>query len=189
MENNLSTNFHYLCGGFVWKNKFPMKLLRVNPFFYVKLIINATSFPMEDFKHKHCLIPQKNQNKKCVFVWMKIFSMCVHVCVKLEVCWYTNIHLICNFMLMETFTSNLVNSSFEHLLHSYDLHLVSRYKWSGQFFFNFISYLLHNIIPSTEAKQYGISKSMFVIKYKETPTMSHSRITSNFFVWFASRYC
>jgi hypothetical protein len=46
---------------------------------------------------------------------------------------------------METHLLNLVDSSFEHVLHSYGFHLVSTYKYEiNNYLFDFISYLLDN---------------------------------------------
>jgi hypothetical protein len=46
---------------------------------------------------------------------------------------------------MEVFTSNLVNPSFEHVLHSYDFCKISTYKYEvKKYFFDSISYLLNN---------------------------------------------
>jgi len=52
---------------------------------------------------------------------------------------------------METPSLNLVDSSFEHVLHSYDLHLVSTYKYEiGNYLYCFISYLLDNHLSTLE---------------------------------------
>jgi len=49
---------------------------------------------------------------------------------------------------------NLVDSSFEHVLHSYDLHLVSTYKYEiDNYLFDFIFYLLGNHLSSLELRQ------------------------------------
>jgi hypothetical protein len=49
---------------------------------------------------------------------------------------------------------NLVDSSFEHVLHSYGLHLVSTYKYElSNWLFNSISYLLDNHLSSFEFRQ------------------------------------
>jgi len=54
---------------------------------------------------------------------------------------------------METLSLNIVDSSFEHVLHSYGLHLVSTYKYEiGNYYFYFISYLLDNHLSSLELK-------------------------------------
>ncbi len=43
------------------------------------------------------------------------------------------------FIIMETTLSNLIDLSFEHVLHSYGLHLVSEYKYEiGNYFFDSI---------------------------------------------------
>jgi len=55
---------------------------------------------------------------------------------------------------METPSLNLVDSSFEHVLHSYGLHLISTYKYEiDNYFFNSISYLLNNHLSSFELRQ------------------------------------
>jgi hypothetical protein len=55
---------------------------------------------------------------------------------------------------METPLLNIVDSSFEHVLHSYDLHVVSTYKYEiGNCLFYFISYLLNNHLSSLELRQ------------------------------------
>jgi hypothetical protein len=46
---------------------------------------------------------------------------------------------------MEPPSLNLIDSSFEHVLHSYDLRLISTYKYEiGNCLFDSISYLLDN---------------------------------------------
>jgi UDP-galactopyranose mutase len=55
---------------------------------------------------------------------------------------------------METPSLNLVDSSFEHVLHSYGPHLFSTYKYEiGKYFFDFISYLLGNYLSFFELRQ------------------------------------
>jgi hypothetical protein len=55
---------------------------------------------------------------------------------------------------METLLLNVVDSSFEHVLHSYGLHLVSTYKYEiGNCLFDFIFYLLINDLSSLELRQ------------------------------------
>jgi hypothetical protein len=55
---------------------------------------------------------------------------------------------------METPSLNLVDSSFEHVLHSYGIHLVSTYKYEiSNCLHDFISYLLDNHLSSLELKQ------------------------------------
>jgi hypothetical protein len=50
---------------------------------------------------------------------------------------------------METPSLNLIDSSFERVLHSHGLHLVSTYKYEiGNCFLDFISYLLDNQLSS-----------------------------------------
>jgi len=53
---------------------------------------------------------------------------------------------------------NLVDSSFEHLLHSYGLHLVSTYKYEiGNYFFDSIFYLLNNDLSSFQLRKNNIT--------------------------------
>jgi hypothetical protein len=55
---------------------------------------------------------------------------------------------------METPLLNVVDSSFENVLHSYGLHLVSRYKYEiRNCLFDFIFYLLDNQLSSLKLKQ------------------------------------
>ncbi len=55
---------------------------------------------------------------------------------------------------METPLLNLIDSSFEHVLHSYGLHVISTYKYEiGNCLFDFISYLLDNHLSSLELRQ------------------------------------
>ncbi len=55
---------------------------------------------------------------------------------------------------METPSLNLVDSSFEHVLHSYGFYLVSTYKYKiGKFYYYYISYLLDSHLSSFELKQ------------------------------------
>jgi hypothetical protein len=55
---------------------------------------------------------------------------------------------------METFASNIVNSSFEHVLHSYGIHIISTYKYEGCnclfIYYLFIEYSI--IISSGDGK-------------------------------------
>ncbi len=56
-------------------------------------------------------------------------------------------------MIMEITLSNL-NSSFEHVLHSYGFHLVSTYKYEiGNHLFDFIFYLLENHLSYFQLRQ------------------------------------
>jgi len=69
---------------------------------------------------------------------------------------------------METHSLNYVNSSFEHALHSYGLHLASTYKYEiGNYLFDFISYLWDNHLSSLELRQnYKANlKQYFFIKH------------------------
>jgi hypothetical protein len=55
---------------------------------------------------------------------------------------------------METPLLNLVDSSFEHVLHSYGLHPISTYKYEiNNYPFDFIFYLLDNHLSSFELGQ------------------------------------
>jgi hypothetical protein len=55
---------------------------------------------------------------------------------------------------METPLLNLVDSSFEHVLHSYNLHLISTYKYEiSNYFFDFIFYILDNHLSSLQLMQ------------------------------------
>jgi hypothetical protein len=55
---------------------------------------------------------------------------------------------------METHLLNLIDSLFEHVLHSYGLHLVSTYKYEmGNFLFDSIFYLLDIHISCLELRQ------------------------------------
>jgi hypothetical protein len=59
---------------------------------------------------------------------------------------------------METFTSNLVDSSFEHVLRSYGFHLISTYTCEvGNFLFDSISYWLENQLSFLQVKQNSIT--------------------------------
>jgi hypothetical protein len=57
-------------------------------------------------------------------------------------------------IIMKTPSLNLVDSSFEHVLHSYGLHLLSTHKYEiGYCILYFIFYLLDNHLSSFELKQ------------------------------------
>ncbi len=59
---------------------------------------------------------------------------------------------------METPLLSLVDSSFEHVLHSYNLHLVLTYKYEiSNCLFDSIFYLLDNHLSSLELKQNNIA--------------------------------
>jgi len=59
---------------------------------------------------------------------------------------------------METPSLNIVDSSFENVLHSYGLHLVSTNKYEiGNCLFDFIFYLLDNHLSSFELKQNNVA--------------------------------
>jgi hypothetical protein len=48
---------------------------------------------------------------------------------------YIYISIKLKIIIMEPPSLNLIDSSFEHLFHSYDVHLVSTYKYEIGFFF------------------------------------------------------
>jgi hypothetical protein len=55
---------------------------------------------------------------------------------------------------MEICSLNLVDSSFEHVLHSHGLHLVRTYKYEiRNYFYIFLLYLLDNDLSSLELRQ------------------------------------
>jgi hypothetical protein len=59
---------------------------------------------------------------------------------------------------MQTILLNLVDSSFEHVLHSYGSQLISTYKYEiGNCVFYYISYLLNNHLSSFELEQTNIT--------------------------------
>jgi hypothetical protein len=59
---------------------------------------------------------------------------------------------------METPLVNLINPSFENVLHLYSLHLVPTYKYEiGNCLFYSISYLLENHLSSLELMQINIT--------------------------------
>jgi hypothetical protein len=75
---------------------------------------------------------------------------------------------------METPLLNLINSLFEHVLHSYGLHLVSTYKHEiGNFCFDFIFYLLDNHLPSFELRQNNMAhlNQCLLLNTQKNPTM------------------
>jgi hypothetical protein len=55
---------------------------------------------------------------------------------------------------METTLSNLGDSSFEHVLHSYGLHLVSTYKYEVG---SYVFYVLDNHLSSLQLKENNIT--------------------------------
>jgi len=76
-------------------------------------------------------------------------------------------------LLIEIFTSNLLDSSLKHVLHSYYLCLIS-YIYIRTFSFDFISYSLDNQLSFVQVSQ---------------NSMAHSRINwIKNFVWFAWKY-
>jgi hypothetical protein len=81
---------------------------------------------------------------------------------------------------MQTPLLKFVDSSFEHVLHSYNRHLISTYKYEiGKCLFDFISSLLNNHLSSFELEQ---NNKTFIIEYKKNPTMLYTKIKSKFFV-------
>jgi hypothetical protein len=64
---------------------------------------------------------------------------------------------------METTSLNLVDSSFEHVLHSYSLHVVLTYKYEiGSCLFDSISYLLDNHLSSFELRENSMAYILYV---------------------------
>ncbi len=64
---------------------------------------------------------------------------------------------------METPSLNLVDSSFEHVLHSYGLHVVSTYKYEiGYCLFDSISYLWDNHLSYLELRQNNMTYILYV---------------------------
>jgi hypothetical protein len=69
---------------------------------------------------------------------------------------YIDIHL--KFIIMKILLLNLIDSSFEHVLHSYGLHLISTKKYEiCNSFLYYISYLLYNQLSSLELRQNGMA--------------------------------
>jgi hypothetical protein len=61
---------------------------------------------------------------------------------------------------MQTTSLNILDSSFEHVLHSYGFHLVSTYKYEiGNCLFYYICYLLDNHLSSLELMQNSMAHS------------------------------
>jgi len=66
---------------------------------------------------------------------------------------------------METPSLNFVDSSFEQVLHSYGLHVVSTYKYEiGNCIFYSISYLLKNHLSFLELRQNNMAYILYVYK-------------------------
>ncbi len=86
---------------------------------------------------------------------------------------------------METLLLKLVDSSFEHVLHSYGLHLVSTYNYeTDNYFFDYISSLLNNHLSSFQLKKNNmeyLNQCLLLNTFKNT-TMSYLKIKSKFFV-------
>jgi len=98
---------------------------------------------------------------------------------------FKSISIKLNFMKMETPLLNLVDSSFEHLSHSYGHHLVLTYKYEiGNYLFYFISYLLDNHLSSLKLKQNSMAhlNQCLLLNCRKNTTMSYLRIKSKFFV-------
>jgi hypothetical protein len=71
---------------------------------------------------------------------------------------FIHISIKLKFIIMETPLLNLVDSSFEHVLHSYGIHLISTYKYERcNCVFDYISYLFDNRLSSFEWKQNNIA--------------------------------
>jgi hypothetical protein len=86
---------------------------------------------------------------------------------------------------MEPPSLNLIDSSFEHVLHSYDLRLISTYKYEiGNCLFDSISYLLDNHLPSLQLRQNSMAhlNRCLLLNTKKIQTMSYLKIKSKFFV-------
>jgi hypothetical protein len=64
---------------------------------------------------------------------------------------------------MKSPSLNLVDSSFEHVLHSYGFHLVLTYKYEiGNCLFDSISYLLDNHLSSLELRQNSMAYILYM---------------------------
>jgi hypothetical protein len=113
-----------------------------------------------------------------VYVWGKRF-------------YYLYIWIKLKFIIMETTLSNLVDPSFEHVLHSYGLCLVSTYKYEiSNYLFYFIYYLLDNHLSYLQLRQNSmahLNESLLLI-FRKSPTIFYFKIISKFFVWFTSKY-
>ncbi len=76
---------------------------------------------------------------------------------------YIDISIKLKLIIMETPSLNFVDSSFEHVLHSYGLHVVSTYKYEiGNCIFDFISYLLDNHLSFLELRQNSMAYILYV---------------------------
>jgi hypothetical protein len=72
--------------------------------------------------------------------------------------YYLYIWIKLKFIIMGTTLSNLVDSSFEHVLHSYGFHLVWMYKYEiGNCLFDYIYYLLDNDLSFLQLKQNNVA--------------------------------
>jgi len=91
---------------------------------------------------------------------------------------------------METSLLNLVDSWFEHVLHSYDLHLISTYKYEiCNCIFDYISYLLDNHLSSFELRKNNMAHlNQCLLLNIIKPKMLYSIIKYKFFVWFTSKH-
>jgi hypothetical protein len=85
---------------------------------------------------------------------------------------------------------NLVDSSFEHILHWYGRHLVSIWKYEiGKKKLDSRTYLLNNHLSSFELRQNNmVDLNQCLLLNKKNSTISYSRIKSKFFFSFASRH-
>jgi hypothetical protein len=67
---------------------------------------------------------------------------------------YIYISIKLKLIIMKTLSLNIVDSSFEHVLHSHGFHLVSTYKYEiGKFYFFCIYYLLDDHLSSLELRE------------------------------------
>jgi hypothetical protein len=76
----------------------------------------------------------------CLYIWIKL-----------------------KFIIMKTIVSNFIDSSFEHVLHSYGLCLVSTYKYEiRNCLFYLISYLLDNHFLLTQTNMTHLNQCLLV---------------------------
>ncbi len=72
--------------------------------------------------------------------------------------YYLYIWVKLKFIIMETTLSSLIDPSFEHVLDSYGLCLVSTYKYEiSNCLFYFVYYLLDNHLSSLQLKQNSVA--------------------------------
>jgi hypothetical protein len=76
---------------------------------------------------------------------------------------YINISIKLKITIMKTPSLNFFDSSFEHVLHSYGLHVVSTYKYEiRNCLFDSIFYLLDNHLSSLELRQNNMAYILYV---------------------------